>query len=104
MGSIQSEADVKQTKTASIYHPLGPLTGEEFTQCAAILQALWPEDTTLRFKSMLLLEPPKGDLLPYLDAKRSGQTPTPLNRVVYVAYYIQNTVSCSPIYRDCRSG
>ncbi|KAF2160544.1 hypothetical protein M409DRAFT_59811 [Zasmidium cellare ATCC 36951] len=91
MGSIQNEADGRQAKTASIYHPLGPLTGDEFTKCAAILQALWPEETTLRFKSMLLLEPPKKDLISYLDAERSGQTPAPLDRAVYVAYYIQST-------------
>ena len=76
-----------------MYHPLGPLTGAEFRQCAAILRASWPQQTCLRFKSMLLLEPAKTDLLPYLDAERRGQVLAPLPRLASVAYYIQNTVS-----------
>ena len=79
----------------TIYHPLGPLTGVEFRDCAAILQAAWLENTSLQFKSMLLLEPPKPELLTYLDAERRGKSPQALDRRVYVAYYLRNTVGRS---------
>ncbi|KAK5046204.1 hypothetical protein LTR84_008661 [Exophiala bonariae] len=76
---------------ATIYHPLGPLAEFEFAQTAAILQPSWPEGTSLHFKSMVLLEPPKVELIAYLDAERNGQRPVPLARRAYVAYYIRNT-------------
>lgn len=95
MGSLENghgEA-VNESNHTTMYHPLGPLTGAEFAQSAAILQASWPGNTSLHFKSMVLLEPPKAELIAYLDAERSGHRPAPLVRRVYVAYYIRNTVS-----------
>lgn len=93
MRSTENDSDAKDSNNATIYHPLGPLTGAELAQSAAILQASWPENTSLQFKSMLLLEPPKVELIAYLDAERQGHHPAPLVRRVYVAYYIRNTVS-----------
>ncbi|KAF7192390.1 Copper amine oxidase 1 [Pseudocercospora fuligena] len=89
MASVNSREGLNGDTT--MYHPLGPLTGTEFRDCAAVLQAAWPEHTSLQFKSMLLLEPPKTELLAYLDAERQGKSPQALDRRVYVAYYLRNT-------------
>lgn len=83
----------KKSSPSTIYHPLGPLTATEYAQTAAILQASWPGDPSLHFKSMVLLEPAKSELIAYLDAERSGHYPAPLVRRAYVAYYIRNTAS-----------
>jgi primary-amine oxidase len=93
MESTEHSNGAKESDHAIIYHPLGPLTGPEFAQSAAILQASCPGNPSLHFKSMVLLEPPRAELLAYLDAERRGQSPAPLVRRVYVAYYIRNTVS-----------
>lgn len=82
----------KESSHNTLYHPLGPLTAAEYAKTAAILQASWTGDTSLHFKSMVLLEPPKAELIAYLDAERNGHHPAPLARRAYVAYYIRNTV------------
>lgn len=74
-------------------HPLGPVTKDEISQSSALIRAQWPEGTNFQFKVITLLEPPKAELVPYLDAVKAGQTPTPLDRKTTVIYYLRNTVS-----------
>lgn len=75
-------------------HPLGPLTGDEISQSTALIRAQWPDATKFVFKIVTLLEPPKAELVPYLEAeKTAGQTPTPIDRKSQVVYYLRNTVS-----------
>lgn len=76
---------------AALYHPLGPLTAAEFRATADLLHSSWP-GTSLQFKSMLLLEPPRANLVAYLDADRRGDAPPPLVRRSHVAYYLRGTV------------
>ncbi|KFX92647.1 hypothetical protein V490_05258 [Pseudogymnoascus sp. VKM F-3557] len=72
-------------------HPIGPLTASEITRAASILKASWPANTDFNFKAVTLLEPLKAELLPYLQAERSGSTPAKIDRKAFVLYYIRNT-------------
>lgn len=76
-----------------VQHPIGPLTASEITRGASILRASWPANTDFHFKAVTLLEPLKAELLPYLQAERSGSTPAKIDRKALVLYYIRNTVS-----------
>jgi primary-amine oxidase len=85
---------VKKPK-ASPVHLLGPLSGEEISRSSSLLTRSWPEGTLFKFKSIVLREPPKTELLPYLEAERSGQELPSIDRFSDVVYYIKNTV-CHP--------
>jgi primary-amine oxidase len=81
-------------------HPIGPLTASEITRAASLLKASWPANTDFNFKAVTLLEPLKAELLPYLQAERSGSTPAKIDRRAFVLYYIRNTVSILRRNRD----
>lgn len=82
-------------KASSLSHPLGPVTKDEINQSATLIRAQWPEGTKFQFKVITLLEPPKAELVPWLDAVKAGETPKPLDRKSTVIYYLRNTVSWS---------
>jgi len=73
-------------------HPLAPLAASEITGAAAIIKANWPAHTDLHFKVITLQEPPKAEVLPYLEAEHSNKPRPSLNRRAFVNYYIRNTV------------
>jgi primary-amine oxidase len=81
------------SKKANVAHPLCPLTGDEIKAASSLVQSVWPSDAHLRFKVVMLEEPPKADLMPYLDAEHSEQPLPHVDRKAFVAYYIRNTVS-----------
>lgn len=74
-------------------HPLGPLTANEISQSSDLIRAQWPEGTKFQFKVVTLLEPPKTELAPYLQAERAGRPVKPIDRKSQVVYYLRNTVS-----------
>lgn len=76
-------------------HPLGPLTAAEISQSSALIRGQWPEGTEFIFKILTLLEPPKVELVPYLEAEKAGGAPKPIDRKSQVVYYLKNTVSLS---------
>lgn len=80
-------------KKTGLSHPLGPLTADEISHSSALIRAQWPEGTGFIFKVLTLFEPPKAELVPYLEAERAGQTPKPIDRKSQVVYYLRNTVS-----------
>lgn len=77
-------------------HPLGPLTAAEISQSSALIRGQWPEGTAFVFKILTLLEPPKVDLVPYLETEKTGGAPKPIDRKSQVVYYLRNTVSFVP--------
>jgi primary-amine oxidase len=90
---IETQQDyVVPTKQQAVAHPLCPLSGEEISQASAIIRSTWPAHTDLRFKTITLSEPAKKEFVPYLDAEHAGQPLPKLDRKVFVAYYIRNTV------------
>ena len=74
-------------------HPLNPLSASEISVSAELIKSVWPAHTDLRFKAITLEEPPKRDLVPYLEAEHHGVSLPPIPRKSFVAYYIRNTVS-----------
>ncbi|KAL7785640.1 copper amine oxidase [Trichoderma ceciliae] len=64
-------------------HPFDPIRADEITLAADILKAALP-DTSLRFKVIEVQEPVKKDVIPYLEAERTGQPlPPPPPRLVF---------------------
>jgi primary-amine oxidase len=82
---------VKAKKPAAV-HPLGPLSPEEISRSSSLLAQSWPEGTLFKYKSIVLREPSKAELLPYLGAERSGKELPSIDRLSDVIYYIKNTV------------
>lgn len=82
-------------KEEVVQHPIGPLTASEINRSVSLLKASWPANTDFIFKAVTLLEPLKAELLPYLQAERSGSAPAKIDRKAFVLYYIRNTVSIS---------
>jgi len=80
------------TKTPTVAHPLCPLSASEITTSSSLIKSLWPKTIDLRFKTITLEEPPKAQLIPYLEAEHSNSPLPRIDRKVFVAYYIRNTV------------
>ncbi|KAB5536213.1 copper amine oxidase [Coniochaeta sp. 2T2.1] len=80
---------VKKTKVPT--HPLGPLTGAEISRSSGLVAQSWPQGTQFRYKSIKLREPAKAELLPYLEAERTGMELPSIERLADVIYYIKNT-------------
>jgi primary-amine oxidase len=67
-------------------HPFDPLTPEDITLCASILRNAIP-GATLRFKRIDVLEPVKGETVPYLEAERSGHALPPKPARLLFSYF-----------------
>lgn len=74
-------------------HPLAPINAEEIKQAAALIKAQWPAGTDIHFKALTLEEPPKAETVPYLEAAFHGHDLPHIERKVFAAYYLRNTVS-----------
>ena len=74
-------------------HPLAPLSEKELRDAAAIIKASWPAHTELHFKVVTLQEPPKAEVVPYLEAEHAGGALPTVSRRAFLNYYIKNTVS-----------
>lgn len=74
-------------------HPLAPLSEKELISAAAIIRASWPAHTDVHFKVVTLQEPPKAEVVPYLEAEHNGTQLPQVSRRAFINYYIRNTVS-----------
>lgn len=81
-------------------HPLAPLTANEITIAAGLVQRLWPNGTDLHYKAVTLEEPPKAQVLPYLEAEHGRGPLPPIQRKAFVNYYLRNTVCVSCILTE----
>ena len=77
-------------------HPLSPLTSAEISQATNTIRSIYPAKTNLQFKAITLQEPPKSQLMPFLDAVHHGQSLPSIERKAFVNYYIRNTVCLLP--------
>jgi primary-amine oxidase len=80
-------------QTAS--HPLAPLAALEITTAATLVKRRWPAHTDLHFKVITLEEPPKAEVITYLEAEHCGRPLPRISRKAFVNYYIRNTVCFS---------
>lgn len=76
-------------QTAS--HPLAPLAASEITTAATLVKRRWPAHTDLHFKVITLEEPPKAEVITYLEAEHCGRPLPRISRKAFVNYYIRNT-------------
>jgi len=80
-------------QTAS--HPLAPLAALEITTAATLVKRRWLAHTDLHFKVITLEEPPKAEVITYLEAEHCGRPLPRISRRAFVNYYIRNTVCIS---------
>jgi len=81
-------------RTETYSHPLDPLTADEISQAATIARKAHA-DGRLQFRYATLVEPPKKDLVVYLQNEISGEQNATLDRIVeyvfiFVLFYLGN--------------
>lgn len=91
------------TKTVAS-HPLAPLSASELQHAGAIIRASWPAHTDLHFKVVTLQEPPKTEVLKYLEAEHAGGSLPTINRKAFINYYIRNTNKFHEAILDLTTG
>ncbi|KAJ4364306.1 hypothetical protein N0V95_000818 [Ascochyta clinopodiicola] len=87
---IATDTAPQATKALSS-HPLAPLSALEIKAAASTIRASWPAHTDLHFKVVTLQEPPKAQVLRYLEAEHAGGPRPHLARKAFLNYYIRNT-------------
>lgn len=90
---ITADASPSTAKTMQS-HPLAPLSAAELQNAASIIKASWPARTDLHFKVVTLQEPPKAEVIKYLEAEHEKKPLPTVSRKAFINYYIRNTV-CS---------
>lgn len=75
----------------ALAHPLAPLTAEEITTTSRLVREAWPAGTGLQFKQVTLEEPPRAEVLRYLDAEHEGRSVPVVVRKAFVCYYFRKT-------------
>lgn len=75
----------RASHTQPVAHPLDPITAQEIQKAARLFKNANP-GKSLHFKRIALIEPPKAQLRPYLQAELRGEKPTPLPRRVVALY------------------
>ncbi|KAH6643583.1 copper amine oxidase [Boeremia exigua] len=100
---IATDAAPRATKAVAS-HPLAPLSASEITTAASIIKASWPAHTDLHFKAITLQEPPKVEVLKYLEAEHAGSPLPGISRKAFVNYYIRNTNKFHEAIIDVASG
>lgn len=90
--ATSTSAPAAQVGKSTTAHPLAPLSASELQAAAQIIKASWPAHTSLQFKVVTLEEPPKAEVLSYLDAEHSNKPLPSISRTAFVNYYIRNTV------------
>lgn len=100
MAAVTQDFTAEPVAKQNISHPLCPLTASEIATTADLLRSVWPPNTDLRFKIITLDEPPKKQMVPYLEASYSGAPLPFVPRKSFTSYYIRNTVSEPTTHRD----
>jgi primary-amine oxidase len=95
---LATDPTPQNAKSVSL-HPLAPLSASELQNAATIIKASWPAHTDLYFKVVTLQEPPKAEVLKYLEAEHSGKSLPSVSRKAFINYYIRNTVCKDQLLR-----
>ena len=72
-------------------HPYAPLSANEIVNASSLLRAQWPDTTDVQFKVITLAEPPKHEVVPYLQAERDHASLPTLDRKAFITYYLRKT-------------
>jgi Cu2+-containing amine oxidase len=93
MAAVAQDFSAPSPAKATVSHPLCPLTAAEIATTADLVRSVWPAQVDLRFKVITLEEPPKQQMVPYLEAEHKGAPLPAIPRKSFISYYIRNTVS-----------
>ncbi|OCF32139.1 hypothetical protein I316_06295 [Kwoniella heveanensis BCC8398] len=83
-------------------HPLDPATPEELAQAVEVVRKQY--QVPLHFKCGGLEEPPKEVLKKYLAAEHAGEPAEPINRWIFMMYYIKRTPRLFEVIVDVTEG
>ncbi|KAF2624470.1 hypothetical protein BU25DRAFT_347716 [Macroventuria anomochaeta] len=72
-------------------HPLDPLTPEEISRATERVRPLF-DDWELNFRVITLREPPKAELVKYLEAEHGGDVPPAFDRCARVEILVKDSV------------
>ena len=72
-------------------HPYNPLSADEIKYASSILETQWAQNTDIQYKVITLQEPPKKEVLPYLDAEARGASLPFIARKAFISYYPRKT-------------
>ncbi|KAK2738960.1 hypothetical protein FQN57_006754 [Myotisia sp. PD_48] len=84
-------------------HPLDPLSPAEIRQAVDYLKNAHPEKKVI-FRVVTLAEPPKAQLIPFLEAERSSKSATRPPRVAMVQFYLEDSSDFREIRVDLSNG
>jgi primary-amine oxidase len=75
-------------------HPLAALSEHEIKSVADLIRDRYPSPIEIHFKVITLQEPPKDQVLSYLEAEHAtdGSVHEGIDRRAWINYYIKNTV------------
>lgn len=92
--SLQTSSSYSSTapRVQAAVHPFTPLTADEISIAVGLIKAQWPAHADFHFKVLTLAEPPKVEVLPYLEAEKAGRPLPRIERKALINYYIRNTV------------
>ncbi|KAI9727346.1 MAG: hypothetical protein M1828_006966 [Chrysothrix sp. TS-e1954] len=85
------ELPLTPSKKNSAAHPLSPLSPHEIINASTLLQNTWPEGTDLHFKSLMLQEPSKAQVISLLECEKNDESFTLPERKASISYYIRRT-------------
>ncbi|KAM3413903.1 Amine oxidase [Cercospora zeina] len=88
--SVATSLPVRTTKQNDV-HPLAPVDRNEIENAVQLVRAQWPEGTDLHFKTIMLQEPAKAEMVPYLEAELQGTHLPVIDRRAFVTYYLRMT-------------
>ncbi|KAF7190658.1 Copper amine oxidase 1 [Pseudocercospora fuligena] len=88
--AVSTSLPVRTGKQSNV-HPQAPIDAGEIQNTVALVQAQWPQGTDLHFKAITLNEPPKAEMVPYLEADFAGDDLPHIDRKVFVTYYLRQT-------------
>jgi primary-amine oxidase len=93
--STESSIPSAAAQGAVTMHPLAALSAEELKIVSGLIKGLYPSTIEINFKVLTLKEPPKEQVLSYLEAEHAGgdaliKHAAP-DRRAWVNYYIKNT-------------
>lgn len=78
-------------------HPLSQLTPSELEQAVAYVKNQHP-GKTLHIKSVSAEEPPKQQVIEYLQAEKAGKNPKAIDRTAYCIYYVMEEKRVSELW------
>ncbi|CAK1367288.1 unnamed protein product [Cercospora beticola] len=88
--SVANSLPVRTAKQNNL-HPLAPLDRNEINNAVSLVRAQWPEGTDLHFKTIMLQEPAKAEMVPYFEAESQGSHLPTIDRRAFVTYYLRMT-------------